>query len=33
VLFRSVPLEARLRAFFEPHNRRLYRLIGRDMGW
>jgi hypothetical protein len=22
-----------LEAFFEPHNRRLYELIGRDFGW
>lgn len=28
-----IPLEEQLRAWFEPHNRRLYRLIGRDMGW
>ncbi|XP_037572214.2 heparan sulfate glucosamine 3-O-sulfotransferase 6 [Dermacentor silvarum] len=26
-------LERRLREFYAPHNRRLYRLIGRDLGW
>lgn len=26
-------LRARLEAHFEPHNRRLYDLLGRDMGW
>lgn len=29
----GIPLEAELRAFYEPHNQRLYRLIGRDLGW
>jgi hypothetical protein len=24
---------ARLRAFFEPYNKRLYEVIGRDLGW
>ncbi|HEX6376779.1 MAG TPA: sulfotransferase [Allosphingosinicella sp.] len=28
-----IPCEAGLRAFFEPHNRRLYDLLGRDMEW
>lgn len=28
-----IPDEAALRAYFEPHNRDLYALIGRDMGW
>ena len=23
----------RLRRFFEPHNQRLYKFIGRDLGW
>ncbi|XP_065312149.1 heparan sulfate glucosamine 3-O-sulfotransferase 6-like [Dermacentor albipictus] len=26
-------LERRLREFYAPHNRRLYRVIGRDLGW
>jgi hypothetical protein len=26
-------LRKRLRAYFEPHNVRLYRLVGRDFGW
>jgi hypothetical protein len=26
-------IERRLAAFFEPHNRRLYALLGRDFGW
>jgi sulfotransferase family protein len=26
-------LEARLRAYFEPHNARLERMLGREMGW
>lgn len=26
-------LRARMRAFFEPHNQRLYELLGRDLGW
>ncbi|XP_077552406.1 heparan sulfate glucosamine 3-O-sulfotransferase 6-like [Haemaphysalis longicornis] len=26
-------LERRLRQFYAPHNRRLYRIIGRDLGW
>jgi hypothetical protein len=26
-------LRARLAAYFEPHNRRLYELLGRDLGW
>lgn len=25
--------EARLRAYFRPHNERLYELLGRDLGW
>jgi hypothetical protein len=25
--------EARLRRYFQPHNERLYELIGRDLGW
>jgi hypothetical protein len=29
----KIPQEEELRRFFEPHNRRLYELIGRDMGW
>jgi Sulfotransferase domain len=32
----SVPdtaLRKRLQAYFEPHNQRLYRLLGRDFGW
>ena len=24
---------AKLNAFYAPHNRELYRLIGRDFGW
>lgn len=26
-------LERKLREFYAPHNRRLYRIIGRDLGW
>lgn len=26
-------VDQRLRRFFEPHNRRLYRFLGRDLGW
>lgn len=26
-------VQERLRRFFEPHNRRLYRFLGRDLGW
>lgn len=26
-------LEQRLRRFYAPHNKRLYELIGRDLGW
>jgi len=26
-------IEERLRAFFLPYNRRLYELVGRDLGW
>ncbi len=26
-------LEARLRKFYAPSNRRLYKLLGRDLGW
>lgn len=26
-------LRRRLEAYFEPHNRRLYELLGRDLGW
>ena len=26
-------LEARLRRFYAPSNRRLYKLLGRDLGW
>lgn len=26
-------LERKLRQFYAPHNRRLYRIIGRDLGW
>ena len=28
-----IPGEAAQRAYFEPHNRDLYAMIGRDMGW
>ena len=27
------PILESLRSYFEPHNRRLYDLLGRDMGW
>jgi hypothetical protein len=30
---REIPEEQELRRFFETHNRRLYQLIGRDLGW
>ena len=30
---RRIPEEDSLRRYFEPHNQRLYDLIGRDMGW
>jgi hypothetical protein len=30
---KTIPGENELRRFYEPHNRRLYDLIGRDMGW
>jgi hypothetical protein len=26
-------VEERLRAFFLPYNRRLYEVVGRDLGW
>ena len=29
----AIPCEAELRAYFAPHNRRLYEALGRDMGW
>ena len=29
----AIPEEDALRQYFEPHNRQLYSLIGRDMGW
>lgn len=29
----AIPEEDELRQYFEPHNRQLYALIGRDMGW
>jgi hypothetical protein len=29
----STALRRRLQTYFEPHNERLYRLIGRDLGW
>jgi hypothetical protein len=29
----AIPQEEELRRYFEPHNQKLYELIGRDMGW
>ena len=29
----SPALEARMRAFYEPSNRRLYKFLKRDLGW
>ncbi|MFL6845409.1 MAG: sulfotransferase family protein [Allosphingosinicella sp.] len=29
----AIPGEAKLRTWFEPHNRALYDFLGRDMGW
>lgn len=29
----AIPFEESLRAYFEPHNRKLYAFLGRDFGW
>ena len=29
----SPKVEARLKKFFEPYNQRLYKFLGRDLGW
>lgn len=26
-------LDRRMRAYYEPYNKRLYRFLGRDLGW